>query len=93
MAALAPLVDGGLTLEEAAVLGMGSFPVAGEAHYTDDWLHARFTPTFHHHMGTDICAARGTPVRAPADGVVVSMTLKPGDQVEEGVPLLVFEPQ
>jgi murein DD-endopeptidase MepM/ murein hydrolase activator NlpD len=68
--ALSPLTALGLTLEEAAIVGMGRFPVAGEAYYSDDWLDARFTPTFHHHMGNDIFAARGTPVRSPADGVL-----------------------
>lgn len=70
LAALAPLTEVGLTLEEAAVLAFGSFPVAGDAHYSDDWWHPRFTPEFHLHMGTDIFAPRGTPVRSPADGVV-----------------------
>ena len=64
------LVDLGLTPAEAAAIGMGQFPVAGEASYTDDFLFPRFTPSFHLHQGTDIFAARGTPVRAPADGTV-----------------------
>ena len=68
--ALRPLTDQGLTSEEAALIGMGQFPVAGEAYWSDDWLEARFTPAFHLHQGTDIFAARGTPVRAPADGSV-----------------------
>ena len=68
--ALRPLADQGLTAEEAALIGMGQFPVAGEAYWSDDWLDARFTPTFHLHQGNDIFAARGTPVRAPADGSV-----------------------
>lgn len=70
LAAMKPLTDEGLTLEEAAVVGFGQFPVAGEAYWSDDWLTARFTPTFHLHQGNDIFAARGTPVRAPADGTV-----------------------
>lgn len=68
--ALRRLEDLGFTPEEAAVLGIGRFPVAGPATYRDDWLEARFTPTFHHHQGTDIFAPRGTPVIAPAAGVV-----------------------
>ena len=68
--ALKPLADQGLTAEEAALLGMGQFPVAGEAYWSDDWYHARFTPAFHLHQGTDIFAARGTPVRAPVEGRV-----------------------
>ena len=49
---------------------MGRFPVGGVAEYSDDWLAARSTPCFHLHTGTDVFAARGTPVRAPADGVL-----------------------
>ncbi len=70
LAALRPLMDQGLTQEEAAMMGMGQFPVAGEAYWSDDWYEARFTPTFHLHKGTDIFAARGTPVRSPVDGRV-----------------------
>ena len=68
--ALRSLEDVGLRPEEAALIGMGRFPVAGRANYTDDWLNPRFTPTFHLHQGTDIFAARGTPVRSPSEGVV-----------------------
>lgn len=68
--ALRPLQDLGMTAEEAAIVGFGHFPVAGLADYRDDWLEARFGPPFHLHEGTDIFAARGTPVRAPFNGVV-----------------------
>ena len=70
MAGLRQLVDIGLSPQEAAVLGMGRFPVAGEAAYSDDFLFPRFNPSFHLHEGNDIFAARGTPVRAPEDGTV-----------------------
>lgn len=70
MAALGQLVDVGLSREEAIVIGMGHFPVGGEAAYNDDFLMPRFTGTFHLHQGNDIFAARGTPVRAPGDGTV-----------------------
>jgi hypothetical protein len=68
--ALQPLTDLGLTGQEIAMTGFGHFPVAGNANWGDDWLEARFGPPFHLHQGTDIFAARGTPVRAPSDGVV-----------------------
>lgn len=68
--ALQPLLDLGLTGQEAAVSGFGHFPVAGGANWTDDWLEPRFGPPFHLHQGTDIFADRGTPVRAPFDGSV-----------------------
>jgi len=68
--ALRPMQDLGLTAEEAAITGFGHFPVAGAADYRDDWYEARFGPPFHLHEGTDIFADRGTPVRAPFNGVV-----------------------
>ncbi|HEV3401906.1 MAG TPA: M23 family metallopeptidase, partial [Acidimicrobiales bacterium] len=70
MAALRQLVTVGLTPQEAATIGFGKFPVGGEAAWSDDWMFPRFNPSFHLHEGTDIFAARGTPVRAPADGTV-----------------------
>ena len=70
LSALKRLHDLGVSTDEIILKGMGRFPVGGEGAYSDDWLAARFTPTFHLHKGTDIFAARGTPVRAPADGVV-----------------------
>ncbi len=68
--ALGRLTEIGMSQEEAALVGMGQFPVAGEAWWSDDWYHPRFTPEFHFHEGTDIFAARGTPVRAPVDGIL-----------------------
>ncbi|MGI8776244.1 MAG: M23 family metallopeptidase [Acidimicrobiales bacterium] len=68
LTALRQLVDLGLSPEEAAVMGMGHFPVAGQAAYNDDFLMPRFTPSFHTHQGNDIFASEGTPVRAPEDG-------------------------
>jgi len=68
--ALKRLHDIGVATDEIVVKGMGHFPVGGEAAYTDDWLAARFTPVFHLHQGTDLFATRGTPVRAPTEGVV-----------------------
>lgn len=68
--ALAPLGQYGVTPEEAALIGFGRFPVAGKANYTHDWWFPRFGPGWRLHMGTDIFAAMGTPVRAPSDGTV-----------------------
>jgi murein DD-endopeptidase MepM/ murein hydrolase activator NlpD len=70
LAALQPLIDAGLTQDEAIAIGFGRFPVGGQANFTDDWWYPRFTPVFHLHEGTDIFGAAGTPVRAPADGVL-----------------------
>jgi hypothetical protein len=72
LAALAPLTGYGFTAEEAAIAGVGHFPVAGPAHFIDDWWFPRFTPTFHLHEGTDVFAAFGTPVRAPYSGVLTA---------------------
>jgi murein DD-endopeptidase MepM/ murein hydrolase activator NlpD len=49
---------------------LAPFPVAGPAHYSDDWGADRHFPTFHRHEGTDIFADRGTPVIASSDGVI-----------------------
>ncbi|MGQ0743970.1 MAG: M23 family metallopeptidase [Acidimicrobiales bacterium] len=70
LAALAALEPLGVGTQDAIAVGMGSFPVGGSARYRDDWLEPRFTPYPHPHMGTDVFAARGTPVRSPADGVL-----------------------
>ena len=71
LAALSPLQRFGLTPLQTALVGFGSFPVAGPATYTDDWLEYRATPTPHLHQGIDIDAAQGTPLRSPTDGVLV----------------------
>jgi len=51
---------------------LAPFPVAGEATYSDDWHAPRFTPQAHDHEGTDVFAAKGTPVVASAGGVVTT---------------------
>jgi hypothetical protein len=70
LAALQPLLDLGMSQAEAVQAGFGRFPVGGEATYSHDWWFPRHVPTFHLHEGTDIFAAEGTPVRAPADGTL-----------------------
>jgi murein DD-endopeptidase MepM/ murein hydrolase activator NlpD len=49
---------------------LAPFPVAGRAHYSDDWGAPRHGPPAHSHQGCDIFAPKGTPVIAAMDGVV-----------------------
>lgn len=70
-----------MPLEQALVEGMGRFPVAGIASYSDDWHAPRYKPTFHRHEGLDIIADFGTPVRAPTAGVVTKL----GDAYPGGI--------
>jgi hypothetical protein len=60
----------GVPADQVYAMGMGHFPVAGLANFSDDWLYPRFDGYFHFHHGTDVFAARGLPVRAPADGIL-----------------------
>lgn len=62
----------GLSEAEAYRVGMGRFPIAGPATYSHDWLYPRYGPGFRFHLGTDVFAAYGTPVRAPVDGIARS---------------------
>ncbi len=77
LAALVPLQKLGYTAQQAAIMGMGQFPVAGPAYYTDDWLEYRATPTPHNHMGIDIDATLGTPIRSPIAGTLRYDTTDP----------------
>lgn len=70
---LRELTELGVPLEQALIEGMGRFPVAGLAHYFDDWMNPRFTPKPHLHEGLDIFADFGTPIRAPDEGVVTAL--------------------
>jgi murein DD-endopeptidase MepM/ murein hydrolase activator NlpD len=72
VSALQGLVDLGMSQEEAHRVGMGRFPVAGVAKYTHDWLLPRYGPGFRFHLGCDLVADYGTPVRSPVDGTVTS---------------------
>jgi hypothetical protein len=69
---LGALRDVGLSEEEILRVGLGRFPIAGPARYSHDWLYPRYGPGFRFHLGTDVFAAHGTPVRAPVDGVAQS---------------------
>lgn len=71
---LAQLQTLGLSEAEAYRVGMGRFPIAGRASYSHDWLYPRYGPGFRFHLGTDIFAAYGTPVRAPVDGIARTAT-------------------
>jgi murein DD-endopeptidase MepM/ murein hydrolase activator NlpD len=62
----------GLSDADAYRVGMGRFPVAGAAHYGHDWLYPRHGPGFRFHLGTDVFAAYGTPLRAPVAGIAKS---------------------
>jgi murein DD-endopeptidase MepM/ murein hydrolase activator NlpD len=54
------------------------FPVRGPASYSNDWHAQRTTPTPHLHQGTDIFAARGTPVIAVAQGRLSQLRVEQG---------------
>ena len=68
------LEEKGIVAEKAARV-LAPFPVFGAAVYSNDWNAPRYTPSFHLHEGTDIFAARGTPVLSSADGEVSRVTL------------------
>jgi murein DD-endopeptidase MepM/ murein hydrolase activator NlpD len=72
LARMAELEALGISHEDALKVGFGRFPIAGDARYSHDWLFPRYGPGFRFHLGTDVFAAHGTPVRAPVDGVARS---------------------
>jgi len=72
LTAVSQLVALGMSEAESYRTGLGRFPVAGPARYSHDWLYPRYGPGFRFHLGCDVFAAFGTPVRAPVDGVVES---------------------
>jgi len=64
------LLASGVDPDTAARLAYGNFPVAGPTAWVDDWHAPRFTgTTFRFHLGLDLIAAYGTPLRSPADGI------------------------
>ena len=68
--ALDALVELGLPQAEAFRVGMGRLPVAGYANWSHDWWFPRFGPGWRLHLGTDVFATNGTPVRSPTEGTV-----------------------
>lgn len=62
----------GVSEAEAFRIGFGRFPIAGPATFSHDWLFPRYGPGFRFHLGTDVFAPLGTPVRAPVDGIAIS---------------------
>jgi murein DD-endopeptidase MepM/ murein hydrolase activator NlpD len=64
------LIAAGVDADQAARLAYGRFPVAGPTAWVDDWYAPRFTgTTFRFHLGLDLVAGYGTPLRSPADGI------------------------
>lgn len=64
------LLAAGVEPDQAARVAYGRFPVAGPTAWVDDWYAPRFTGTlFRFHLGLDLVAAYGTPLRSPVDGV------------------------
>ncbi|MCA1691410.1 MAG: M23 family metallopeptidase [Actinobacteria bacterium] len=68
--ALRVLTAFGMSAQEAAMIGMGRFPIGAEAFYRDDFGEYRSGPPVHGHQGNDIWAAFDAPIRAPANGIV-----------------------
>jgi len=85
--AVQALVELGLSPEEAIRVGFGRFPVAGVATFIHDWYFPRWGPGFRFHMGTDVFAAQGTPLRSPVDG-----TASAGNGGLGGLYVKVFQP-
>jgi hypothetical protein len=85
--AVQELVRLGLTKDEAIRVGFGRFPVAGVANFTHDWYFPRWGPGFRFHLGTDVFADHGTPLRSPVDGKVTS-----GSSSLGGLYVKVFQP-
>lgn len=64
------LLAAGVDPDQAARLAYGRFPVAGPTAWVDDWYAPRFTgTTFRFHLGLDLIAPYGTPLRSPIDGI------------------------
>ena len=55
----------------------GPFPLAGPAHWWNDWHAYRPCPYPHVHEGLDLMAARGTPIVAVANATVTQVIVDP----------------
>jgi murein DD-endopeptidase MepM/ murein hydrolase activator NlpD len=55
----------------------GPFPLAGPAHWSNDWHAYRPCPYPHVHEGLDLIAARGTPIVAVASGTITEVVNDP----------------
>lgn len=64
------MLEAGGASPETVVEILTPFPVAGKATYSNDWGAPRHNPSYHPHEGTDLFAARGTPVVASFGGRV-----------------------
>jgi pimeloyl-ACP methyl ester carboxylesterase len=42
-----------MPVQQALIEGMGQFPVAGIAFWSDDWMNPRYVPVFHLHGDRD----------------------------------------
>lgn len=81
------LVQLGADRDEAIRVAFGRFPVAGHARYSHDWLYPRYGPGFRFHLGCDVVAEYGTPLRSAVDGIAQSSTSALG-----GLSVKVFMP-
>ena len=66
-----------LSLRQALLRVVGPFPLAGPAHWSNDWHAYRPCPYPHLHLGLDMLAARGTPIVSVADATVSALVNDP----------------
>jgi murein DD-endopeptidase MepM/ murein hydrolase activator NlpD len=66
-----------LSLRKALLSVVGPFPLAGSAHWSNDWHAYRPCPYPHVHLGLDLLAARGTPIVSVADATVSALVNDP----------------
>jgi hypothetical protein len=65
------------TLRRGLLRLAGPFPLAGPAHWSNDWHAYRPCPYPHVHEGLDLIAPRGTPIVAVANATVTQMVVDP----------------